>query len=363
MIIEIPRELFDKFESNMDRINNRMDRLGLSYINYDIIDKKLFRGSDFMHNIPYYIVEVDNLIEDLEFNGWYIRGYSELIEGTWEYSGSAIPNEIKNKHECEHCNVNRKRKYYFVLQHKEGEYKVVGSTCLEDFVYKGERIAYNITEISKLYCDINGLEKLYKKDFKRTIFDVDLVLRIAYVIVNKCGYVKTSEDKSTKEYIKYILNGIDGELSSNAKSILSDSEKITDDMLQKMKDLILNSKDNDFIYKLKRIIEEGSISMKAEELGYMGYVPVMYDKRYNRHSSDYLSIGEQFQSKVKVIGVFKTKKFRYIMLDNNSNKLILFSNVSLQLEKNKYYDIRFIVTKHNLYNNERQNIIKLITNR
>jgi hypothetical protein len=45
-----------------------------------------------------------------------------------------MPEKYRNTHTCEHCNTTRNRNAMFVLKSQQGDYKAVGSTCLQDFI-------------------------------------------------------------------------------------------------------------------------------------------------------------------------------------------------------------------------------------
>ena len=76
-------------------------------------------------------------------NGWRVIG--KLVPGPKgnmitsmvdDFDYAAIPARITDAQDCicEHCNVLRMRKHFFVLRHTiTGEHKLVGSDCLRDF--------------------------------------------------------------------------------------------------------------------------------------------------------------------------------------------------------------------------------------
>lgn len=71
------------------------------------------------------------------FAGWTFAASVEALDtGKNIFHGvSDIPARFANTgHACEHCNQNRKRNSSFILSHEAGDYKQVGSTCINDFL-------------------------------------------------------------------------------------------------------------------------------------------------------------------------------------------------------------------------------------
>ena len=126
------------FKEKMEKLNKKASKLDFPAITINEleviskVDKKTKQTDRF------YKIE---LIGDApKLNGWKFVARLETIKGEKDNLVFVAPNEnIPTKYretgsQCEHCNSNRYRKYTFVLQHENGEYKQVGSSCLKDFL-------------------------------------------------------------------------------------------------------------------------------------------------------------------------------------------------------------------------------------
>lgn len=113
---------------------------------------------------------------------------------SYMYQGDEdVPQEQKDVRICQHCNTNRSRKFYYILQNEDtSEYITVGKSCLIDFI--GHR---NIDKIAEFFQDVKSLEEefseggSYGSSFGMpNAYSVDQVLRMAYVSTKARGYVK-----------------------------------------------------------------------------------------------------------------------------------------------------------------------------
>jgi len=71
------------------------------------------------------------------FAGWTFAASVEALDSGKNifHGASDIPTRYSSTgHACEHCNQNRKRNSSFILSHEAGDYKQVGSTCINDFL-------------------------------------------------------------------------------------------------------------------------------------------------------------------------------------------------------------------------------------
>ena len=166
--------------------------------------------------------------KDWTDTGWNVDRYKVLdvlikhepikLDGNWEilaiHSNESdsifqvmkdveIPQSFlkpKEKRTCEHCNHKRYRKTHFlVYSRKNKEFKVVGSTCLQDFCGVSPSKAtqqYNIIE--SLYMDA-GMEDDYghmwsdsetKKKFVNIAYDRNTCISKTLEIIKEKGYVK-----------------------------------------------------------------------------------------------------------------------------------------------------------------------------
>lgn len=135
-LFEIPEDNFDKFMSEIKKINNRAKKMGIKPIEPFVFQRSLQKMDDgFDHYILTVLMdEVAPKIDHWTFvarldhsneTGNIIRMVPN-VEPIPELYRTCAPN-------CDHCKHNRYRRDTFVLRHDDGHYMQVGSTCLEAF--------------------------------------------------------------------------------------------------------------------------------------------------------------------------------------------------------------------------------------
>ncbi|MBR8085632.1 hypothetical protein KDX23_23120 [Burkholderia vietnamiensis] len=91
---------------------------------------------------PVLIKRLDIEYPEIKLGHWRVVGKLEAVEGgnlafavsRGESDVTALAERAECPIECEHCNTNRRRKDGYLLRDdKSGDYKEVGSNCLEDF--------------------------------------------------------------------------------------------------------------------------------------------------------------------------------------------------------------------------------------
>ena len=146
---------------------------------------------------------------------YVIDGKAPKLEGDWDviaaidFMGEAgnivrvsprFPEEINGLNSidsyCEHCNTRRTRKKTVLLQNKDGVRKLVGTTCIKDFV------GHNIPAVWDIW---EQLEQFENDDFigspKWEGNPVALVLAVAFRAVGLFGFVKSDNANSTKDRV------------------------------------------------------------------------------------------------------------------------------------------------------------------
>lgn len=78
-----------------------------------------------------------------KFNGWTFAASLEYLETDGgellpvfkSRPGVELPERYRTESgHCDHCCINRYRRYFFLVTNEAGEFKMVGSTCLADFL-------------------------------------------------------------------------------------------------------------------------------------------------------------------------------------------------------------------------------------
>lgn len=162
---EIAEETFDvicyktgAFERAMKDLIRRANRLGVPAPTYDLVKKdfpvriQFGTGYDNYTVIPYSRYIVSGTAPKLD--GWtFVARLEPHASGNviLAIPGMEVPEQYYScKPACEHCNAPRNRKNYFIVKNEQGEHRMVGATCLKDFL--GHT---NPTAIAKWYVKLS----------------------------------------------------------------------------------------------------------------------------------------------------------------------------------------------------------------
>ena len=99
-----------------------------------------------------------------KFDGWALIGCLSPIsldDGKAEniiraVPGESVPSEYRDRvGECDHCQLKRRRSETFVVRHDNGETKMVGRTCLKDFL--GHKNPHALAAAAEILMSLNDL--------------------------------------------------------------------------------------------------------------------------------------------------------------------------------------------------------------
>ena len=142
--ITVPSTSITALHKFVKGLNRKATRMGLSPLSVSLGDKYTtlqtveFEGKSFKNEIEVIDVAINGDIPT--FKGWSFGASVEALDSGESIfhsagEGVAIPERFKTSgHACEHCNQNRKRLKSFILSHVSGDFKQVGSTCIQDFL-------------------------------------------------------------------------------------------------------------------------------------------------------------------------------------------------------------------------------------
>lgn len=137
------------FEKAFSKLQRKAERLGLNVPTYEVVGtsqekQDVFEALERSNPVKVgeRMLEVSEIrlsgLDPVRLNGWSIRARVEPTDhGNLVFSGPGVdvPERFReHSTECEHCNLKRERSTLFLLQHDDGTWKQVGSTCLADFV-------------------------------------------------------------------------------------------------------------------------------------------------------------------------------------------------------------------------------------
>lgn len=192
------------FEANMERLEKKMIRIQNKCRKFGCDFRFEKAGEEYREikdedgntiTAKFIIVDAEGIAR---VNGWrFIASVDATPNGN--IINKAVDVEVPEKFyhctpHCEHCNVNRFRKYLFIIQNEEtGEFKMVGKSCLKDFTQgmDADAVASYMAMFEELIegeTPIEGcrIEQYYDtKEYMR--FVVETIRHFGYVKSERCG--------------------------------------------------------------------------------------------------------------------------------------------------------------------------------
>jgi hypothetical protein len=272
-----------------------------------------------------------------KLNGWSFVGKIEADGATAivkSVPGEEIPEHYRysNPMNCDHCGIDRKRNATFVVKNGE-EFKQVGKSCMADFLGHSspEQVIAYASSLVEVLDQIGGeISDFESGGSFKSYFDIELVVAATIVSIKKFGFVKSSEQNSTKNDVtEYFLssnvrNSFHSEISKNLEEAKA--------VIEKMKAMGSTTK---FAHNVSTIAKSAYVS-----LANIGYVvagafsctkPVATVKPF----SD-VAIGEA-GSKVAidaiVISATAFQRDAYHYYDNGLSKILMMRTADDQLIK------------------------------
>lgn len=141
----VPESALDEVRDRLAHLNKRAARLGAPEVTLevtsetrrtDVTSPHLRELTDLGLVERQYVVERQVVLhgEKIRASGWEFVAHADASEG--------LPPIVTGDHgpfgddpmRCDHCGVNTRRVSTFAVRHEDGDVKVVGSTCVKDFL-------------------------------------------------------------------------------------------------------------------------------------------------------------------------------------------------------------------------------------
>lgn len=261
---------------------------------------------------------------------------------------------------CQHCGTRHAKRYTFIVKDPAGHMVQVGKSCLKDYCGIDPAMIAISNEIRDLIVneyDIDSYDFTGSGDYA---YDVCDVIAIANDIIKKHGYVKSSENMSTK----YRLVSDYGKMEPS-----KDSLKLANDMREYFSRLDYADL-TDYQRNIKSLLAAGYT--RTNSFGYLAYAPVAYKQMIEKDArkqmqketaanSNYIGkVGDRITSDIKesklvtswetVYGY--TYLYKFVTADNNT--LVWFASRSIDGDPKR---ITGTVKEHKDYNGEKQTIL------
>lgn len=235
--MKIAQYRVEEFLKKIAMFNRKAKKLGLPEVAATKIGSEVREykhqnddGSVEKYYIEWFEYNVEGAIPRI--GGWAIHSKIEpasMVEGNFVYTNKGFePREDlrSTKMICEHCNLARGRSLVYLLQNMEtGEQKLVGKSCLKDFLPE-----LNITEVLGYLESLKKLDESGDMDEDSIygnaprdayVYPVDMLVAESLVLIRKWGYV--SKKMAREQYENSA--GEAGELTATAMLVANTNDK------------------------------------------------------------------------------------------------------------------------------------------
>jgi hypothetical protein len=385
MKYEIPLYKKALFESKLGVLNNRAAKIGVAPIEYSYGLTFLKEADTKDGKIKVEAVEVEVKGFTPTYDGWSVVSrfrHEDGITTINSVNGLLPPEEYRNITDpvCEHCGTHKVKKRSVLLYNRNEGYKVVGRTCMKNFVDSDlenqlnfyERFADFANEIEENYGFSNKDAGL--SDYR---FDLKEVVAMSVALTEKSGYVsagKASEEKlvPTKSIVSDML------LNRVTKIVPSaDDYKVADEVIAWVRNKPVNNYGNEFIYNLKNICSKDSTVLR-----YLGYIVAAYPsyKRELEKKAKEPVYADEYAGEIKERKEFEVELLKkhvidgyygtttiHTFVDSENHLLVWFASASLGVENEDgiwvyakvgdKFKLTGTVKKHDTYNGNKQTVI------
>lgn len=282
----IPAGRIPALTANLDRLSKRALKMGLEPIRYTVLDKfenkRLggYDGCDVIARDVYQNIEIEG--ETPVFNGWELVAAVEYLD-----TGAAVVKSLdydfvcpshyrENKPYCEHCNTHKVKRYTMILRSVEtGELKMVGKTCMKDFLGDDvEAVVSRFNWIMQIVDELSDPDSDYYGSGGEHYFDVNTVLKYAAQFTLIEGYKPVSHDDCTRDMVIMSL--------TNPKSRISISDDAVEYAENAKEWIVNNTEVNDFMLNVKALVDSGFITFKM--IGFIVGAIGGYNAHLNREA-------------------------------------------------------------------------------
>jgi len=201
--ITIPKGIFDWLQEKIDKLNKKAIKLNCEPIILEILEEKIVPNKTKTGEMTYG-VHVNLVIQITgkapKLSNWMFIGKLEPIEKGKNLISSVPGYEIPIIYRtvpiiCEHCNIDRFRKYTYLVQHETTkEIKQVGHSCLKDFLGHSnpEAIAKWAIHLMNLENEINDEIEDFGGGCRSRYFDIKEYLSYVAEEIKLNGWVSRS---------------------------------------------------------------------------------------------------------------------------------------------------------------------------
>lgn len=199
-IFEIPVENLPRLEKKLAKLAKRAKRTGSAAVGFEKMGAPTVRKS-YRVDAEFNTYEANVLVQNVRvwgprpmFNGWTFVGrldFKSAAPGVVRamVPGEDCPESAKDAApgRCDHCDKSRRRNDSFVVRHEDGTVKVVGRSCLADFL--GHMSPEELATLATLACDAREAgEEAGKYSGAAEVWGAVEILTVAAMSVRTIGW-------------------------------------------------------------------------------------------------------------------------------------------------------------------------------
>lgn len=396
---DIPTSRLEYMNESIEKLNRKATKLGCPKAVVTVISEpfiKEFKRSvdpiDALNEKPIKIefVRVSVSGEAPKLAGWEFVGF---IDGDKLVYGDRVEDSERDRQgECDYCNISRSRVRNYVLAHENGERKVVGSSCLKDFLggKSPKDIVRWLSHLQTFISNLSDEEEFMDDGTDRNsskVYDLTEVLDIAWKVIRVHGWVSGSEAwndtylTSTSEHVRgFVDTGFNADFDkqwreAKSKSNLPESDpQLVADAIEWAKSNKFS--DNNYLNNIGIIAENGYTTKRS--IGMAISILSSYEREIEKRikaearlkaSEESNHIGEinkrEVFDNVQLTGVqylesqFGTTVLHRFLADG-TNQVVWFGSIELDAEVGDTFSIKATVKKHGEFNSIPQTTINRV---
>lgn len=393
-IYEIPGPNFDTLQTKINKLNKKAVKLNcqpITLTKVGCIDKKI-KSDDFGFDnyMRYYQITISGTAPIIA--GWELIASCEIKEnGTLIKSipDKTYPEHYRTKLICEHCKSDRYRKYTFIVRNIEtNEYKMIGKSCLKDFLGHVDPNLYAQILQYLTDPDLSQYNDNELPSSDRRINTEDYLCFVSACIREKGWVSRTAAKESEREKqatadfaieaMKNIIKPLRDRYGNLIHFPIPDEKdnEIAKSAINWAKDLNkTNHALNDYLYNINLLSYETSI--KYSDLGFVASIVSSYIRyiekqilkekqqtaQKEKQISDYIGKpGDKIQKELTYINTYSFESMYGVthihkFIDSEGNILVWKTANDIKEQHGSTIKIKGTIKEHNEYRDEKQTIL------
>ena len=395
MTFKIPAGNMDGLRGKLESMNRRAAKLGSSPIEMrelETVSEKEYAPDPLAPEVGPMVptgrmlkfVMVEVIGEAPVYKGWTLVGTLDIIPEVGHLlrlvPGETVPAEYRTAAgRCDHCKASRNRVAHHVVRNEAGEFKMVGSTCIKDFL-GGDSVEKVLGELARwgAFGELMGAAE--DKDFMGggshggRFIDLVTFLGFAAECIVQFGWMSRGKARDTEGATATAddaMNAMfpDPREKFTDRVVVSDNSKaLAAKALDWALALDAAAKENDYLYNVSVIAQCEALPSKGVGIAasiisaYKRTMEQEAAREYDRVTSAHFGAVKKREVFVlKVLGITTLEgdygtTFLHRMVDESGNKATWFSS-SVVLEEGVFLQVKATVKKHDEFKGVKQTVL------